>query len=90
MSKMRSAKVKVRIIRMRRVPFIDSTGIHNLESLCLTSRRDGIQVVLSGVNEDVHKTLERAGFPELLGSENICSHINIALERANELVVGKE
>ena len=90
MSKMRSAKVKVRIIRMRRVPFIDSTGIHNLESLCLTSRREGIQVVLSGVNEDVHKTLERAGFPELLGSENICSHINIALERANELVVEKE
>ena len=67
-----------------------STGIHNLETLCQTSRRDGIQVVLSGVNEDVHQTLTRAGFPELLGSENICSHINIALDRANELVVEKE
>ncbi len=86
MSQMRSGKVKVRIIRMRRVPFIDSTGIHNLESLCLTSRRDGIHVVLSGVNSDVQKTLERAGFPQLLGNENICSHINIALERAKTLV----
>ena len=76
---------KVRIIRMRLVPFIDSTGIHNLENLCRMSQKEKITVVLSGVNEKVHKALEKSGFYELLGEENICPNINVALERAKKL-----
>ncbi|MBO7724210.1 MAG: STAS domain-containing protein [Paludibacteraceae bacterium] len=76
---------KVRIIRMRKVPFIDSTGLHNLETLCLASRKNGIHIVLSGVKPQVYKTLEKAGFTNLLGKENICSNINIALEQAKVL-----
>ena len=76
---------KVRIIRMRKVPFVDSTGIHNLTNLCLMSKKDGIQVVLSGVNEKVNAVLKKAGFDELVGEKNICSHINLAIERAKEL-----
>ena len=79
---------KVRIIRMRKVPFVDSTGIHNLTNLCLMSKQDGIQVVLSGVNPRVQQTLHKARFDELVGTDNICSHINLALERANQLVEG--
>ena len=79
---------KVRIIRMRKVPFVDSTGIHNLTNLCLMSKQDGIQVVLSGVNPKVQQTLHKARFDELVGTDNICSHINLALERANQLVEG--
>ncbi len=77
---------KVRIIRMRKVPFVDSTGIHNLTNLCGMSQKEGIQVVLSGVNPEVHAALEKAGFYDSVGKENICSHINIALERAKEIV----
>lgn len=77
---------KVRIIRMRKVPFVDSTGIHNLTNLCTMSQKEGIQIVLSGVNPKVHKVLEHAGFYNLIGSENICPHINIALAKAEELV----
>ena len=77
---------KVRIIRMRKVPFVDSTGIHNLTNLCGMSQKKGIQVVLSGVNPEVHAALEKAGFYDSVGKENICSHINIALERAKEIV----
>ena len=77
---------KVRIIRMRKVPFVDSTGIHNLTNLCLMSQQEGIQVVLSGVNPTVQTVLHKAGFDTMLGVENICSHINIALERAKELL----
>ena len=73
---------KVRIIRMRKVPFVDSTGIHNLTNLCLMSQQEGIQVVLSGVNPTVQAVLHKAGFDAMLGEDNICSHINIALERA--------
>ena len=77
---------KVRIIRMRKVPFIDSTGLHNLENMCLMSQKEGITIVLSGVNEKVEKVLNRNGFPELLGEENICNHIDLALARAKEIV----
>ena len=82
----RGRRPKVRIIRMRKVPFVDSTGIHNLTNLCLMSQKEGIQVVLSGVNETVQAVLHKAKFDELVGTDNICSHINIALERARQLI----
>ena len=77
---------KVRIIRMRKVPFIDSTGIHNLTALCEMSQKEKTTIILSGVNDNVHNVLEKAGFYELLGKENICPNINVALERAKSLV----
>lgn len=81
---------KVRIIRMRKVPFVDSTGIHNLTNLYEMSHNEGIEVVLSGVCEKVHKQLEKARFYDILGNKNICSHINLALERANEIIGEKK
>lgn len=76
----------IRVIRMRKVPFIDSTGVHNLESLCRMSRRDGTRIVLSGVRPEVRRVLEGTGFPALIGEVNICPHISVALERAAALV----
>ena len=73
---------KIRIIHMRKVPFIDSTGIHNLTTLCKMSQKENIHIILSGVNDQVHAVLEKSGFYELLGKENICSNINEALEVA--------
>jgi SulP family sulfate permease len=81
---------KVRIIRMRKVPFVDSTGIHNLTNLCLMSKKEGINIVLSGVNPKVQEVLERSGFNELIGKENICNHINLALAKAKEIVASCE
>ena len=81
-----SGEQKVRIIRMRKVSFIDSTGIHNLEQLHMRLQRDGIQLVLSGVNEKVFNTLDKAGLVSKIGRENVRNHINGALERAAELV----
>ena len=77
---------QVRIIRMRKVPFIDSTGLHNLENMCLMSQKEGITIVLSGVNPKVEAVLKRNHFEQLLGSENICNHIDLALTRAKEIV----
>jgi len=77
---------KIRIIRMRKVPFIDSTGVHNLESLIRLSQKEKIHIVLSGVNEQVHGVLIKVGIEEQLGKENVCSDINIALSRASELL----
>jgi len=77
---------KVRIIRMRKVPFVDSTGMHNLENLVAMSRQQGIHVILSGVNPKVHEVLMRNGFGTIVGEENIRPHINMALERAREVL----
>lgn len=77
---------KIRIIRMRKVPFIDSTGLHNLENLIKLSSRDKIQLLLSGVNENVYEVLKKAGVVEKLGEENVCRNINIALQRAQKIV----
>lgn len=78
-------KPKVRIIRMRKVPFIDSTGIHNLEILIESSQQEGIHVVLSGVKENVHAALVNAGIDKMVGEDHICSHITKAVEMANKI-----
>ena len=77
---------KVRIIRMRKVPFIDSTGLHNLENMCLMSQKEGITIVLSGVNEKVDAVLRRNNFEQIVGADNICNHIDLALARASQIV----
>lgn len=82
-------KPKVRIIRMRKVPFIDSTGLHNLEILIKSSHKQNIEVILSGVQEGVRSSIARAGIGAILGHENICSNIQQAVTRANILAQKK-
>lgn len=79
-------KPKVRIIRMRKVPFMDSTGLHNLESLFRLSKAENIHMILSGVNEDVRRVLTKSGFDKKIGPDNICSNINEAVRKAEEAV----
>ena len=82
---MRSAEIKVRIIRMRKVPFMDSTGLNNLRSLWKRSSKDGVQIILSGVNDNVLAYLNKVGFVKELGQEYIFPHIIPAVDKANEL-----
>ena len=79
-------KPLVRIIRMRKVPFIDSTGIHNLEMLIRSSQNEGIHVVLSGVKDNVRKDLHHANIDKLIGDDHICDHITRAVVMANAIV----
>jgi SulP family sulfate permease len=81
----RNGNTKVRIIRMRKVPFIDSTGVNNLRNLCERTSKRGVTVILSGVTEKVQLTLEKFGVDKEIGAENIFPHIIPALARAKEL-----
>lgn len=81
---------KIRIIRMRLVPFIDSTGLHNLTGLCRKSMNDGIQVILSGVRPKVHAMIGHSEIPDMIGEINICENINIALDRARAILKENE
>lgn len=86
---MRSTMVNkpyVRIIRMRKVPFIDATGVHNLEILIQSSQAEGIHIVLSGVNPKVREVLAHAGIDRLIGENKICDHITKAVAMANYMV----
>ncbi len=74
----------VRVLRMRKVPFIDSTGIHNLDMFLQKSKHEQIQVVLSGVRPNVLETLENSQIVDRLGREHIFDNIQDALAHANE------
>lgn len=76
-------KPVVRIIRMRKVSFIDATALHNLELLIKSSQKEGIHVVLSGVKPKVRLVLEHAGIDSLIGTDHICDHITKAVVMAN-------
>lgn len=79
-------KPKVRIIRMRHVPFMDSTGLHNLQILLNSCRKEGIHVLLSGVNKSVYDTFKQSGMLLVIGRENIYSNIHDAIAKAEEIV----
>ncbi len=85
MKGMRS-KAYVRVIRMRKVPFMDLTGIHNLENLVRSSKAERIHVILSGVNDNVREALLNANFDEVIPEEYICPNINIALQKARNFL----
>ena len=75
----------IRIVRMRKVSFIDSTGIHNLEIFIEAAIKNGQTIILSGVNDKVYHSIERAGILTAIGKENVVANIDKALERAKEL-----
>lgn len=82
-------RATVQIIRMRKVPFMDSTGAHNLKNLIESTQKSDVKILLSGVNETVHAVLVKNGIEDLLGAANICSNINEALVRAEAIVQKK-
>ena len=82
---LKKKNLQVRIIRMRKVPFMDSTGLNNLRNLWLRSRKEKVQIILSGVNENVLHYMRKAGFANEIGEGFIFPHIIPALAKATEL-----
>lgn len=83
-------KYPIRIIRMRKVPFVDSTAMHNLSMLIQRSHNEGITIILSGVNDHVHKQLMTGGIEQQMDPHNICSNIDFALRRAEDILKAKK
>ena len=83
----RKTGVQVRIIRMRKVSFMDSTGIRNLRNFFMRTEKRGIRVILSGVNPQVLATLRKFGLDREIGTEYIFPHIIPALAKANEYLL---
>ena len=77
--------VPIRILRMRKVTFIDSTAMHNLEIFVQSSLAEGRVVILSGVHDNVDRVLTKAGVKKMVGEKNVCANIHDALARATEV-----
>ncbi|TVQ86286.1 MAG: STAS domain-containing protein [Bacteroidetes bacterium] len=75
---------KIRIIRMSRLPFIDSTGMMNLNSFLVKCRNSNIHVIFSGLPPKPYLTLKKHGIIDRIGPENVCINIEAALKRARE------
>ena len=77
---------KVFILRMRKVPAIDATGLHALNDFFDKCKRKGTMLILSGVKEELAKELKRFGVEKKIGKQNIFPHIDAALKRADEML----
>ena len=83
-------KYPIRIIRMRKVPFVDSTAMHNLGMLIQRSHNDGTTIILSGVKTHVLHQLQTGGIEQLMDKNNICPNIHVALQRAETLLAERK
>ena len=77
---------KIIILRMRHVPFIDSTGIHNFKSTLLELKSNNATVILSGVQEEVKKELINHHLINIIGEENIFKNFNHATQKAVKIL----
>lgn len=77
---------KALVLRMRSVSTIDATAMKNLEILFDDCNARGVQLIMSHVNEQPMKVIQKAGFYDKLGADNFCAHIDDALARAQEIV----
>lgn len=74
------------VLRMTGVPALDSTALNALQDLVAFCKSKNITVVFSHVNEQPMKVMTKAGFVELVGSNNFCPNITAALRRAEEVI----
>lgn len=76
---------RVLIIRMRHVPFVDATGVHNFKEALKILKTSGTKVVLSGVNDAVYADIKKAEIDQLIGKDNIYPSFDLALDGAKKL-----
>jgi sulfate permease, SulP family len=81
-----SSSTKVLIIRMRYVPFIDATGVHNFKEAIKSLKAGDKKIMLSGVQPDVRKELDKARISFMIGKANIFNDFDDALKKAKDIV----
>ena len=77
---------KYLVLRMRGVPYLDSTAMSAMHDLLKRCQRRGITLVLSHVNEQPRAAMDRDGFTKLVGEANFCPNIDAALAHAEEML----
>jgi SulP family sulfate permease len=81
-----TVRTKALIIIMRHVPFMDETGYHTLFKTYSYCRRHKILLLFTEVCPQPYKLMEKYGFIELIGKDNLCKSLDYALERASAYI----
>ncbi len=80
------SKSKIMIIRMRNVPFVDNTGVHNFKAALKILQNADTKIILSGVNDKVRTDLDKNRVSFLIGKANIFNNFDEALRHAKKIV----
>jgi SulP family sulfate permease len=86
--------LRIIILRLKNARHLDATSVMALEELVRLLRRDGRDLLISGVMKDVYRVLRDSGMIEVIGKENIFpaspSNPNVAtrnaLKRAQQIL----
>lgn len=84
------ARPKIVVFRMRHVPAIDATALHAIVVAIEKMQRDGVTILLTGVQPQPMRVLFHSGLVDRIGIDNFCAHIDEALERAGRLLTSIE
>ncbi|MBF0532233.1 MAG: STAS domain-containing protein [Candidatus Omnitrophica bacterium] len=84
-----NARPRVRILRFRDVPLIDSTGLHAIKAFYEKCRRENIHLIITGLHIQPLNEMVKARLYELIGEHNVFSSMKEAVHRAQEVMLGK-
>ncbi len=76
---------KAFILRMRRVPAIDASGLHALDDFRQKCRRQGTALILTEVQYGPAQKISRMGLDAAIGREHIVPRLDAALALARKL-----
>lgn len=77
---------KVRILNLKDVPIIDATGLNSLNQFLKKCQHNRVKLILSGVNHQPFEIMKRSGLYDQIGKENVFRNVQLALNRAKEIV----
>ena len=73
------------ILRLRNMTALDATGLRAFEELAAALDASGRHLLLCGARHQPAQLIARADFRRHVGDENICAHVQAALQRAREI-----
>jgi SulP family sulfate permease len=76
---------QVLILRMRKVPSLDATGLTALEKVFERTKKEGTHLIISGIQKQPLEVMKNTGFLNKIGEGNVCDSFQQALDRANDL-----
>lgn len=79
-------KPKVRILRLRNVPIIDSTGLQALKSFYERCKSDHIVLIIAGVHTQPLNEMMKSNLYDLVGEDHVVANIKEARLRAETLL----
>jgi len=77
---------KIRILRLRHVPVMDSTGIRALKEFVKKSHKGHIHLMISGIQKQPLEALKASELYQLIGPENFFDTIEDAIQKSRQIL----